>query len=586
MIGKRITGKSEWIELEDTPDSYLTHEGKFVKVKVGEDGLTFGVSGGLGDMLKAIYDNSGVDGIVDKSESIDDGVNIASAADIIDAVNKKHEQDTDTVLGNGVLTIPGNTTALFQAQTSGQPLLVGFFTKDGDGSDNVEYTLFAKGIPTDLTNTEQLNMGYIGSGQYFYIFSKKEGTGVVRPIIISTEGNTNQLYVSSDGKIGIGLVPNEKLDVDGNFKLTGNITDGVEILTITDLADAIAKKHSQNTDEYLATQVTQTFYVDVLRVDTYVENGSITRPFKTVPAAIAAATGNTLLIVSPGEYPGDFSLGVNVVSIRGAGINATFFTGHITAGDRAHSLEEFRVKSTGSLTITDNVFGRHLHLECPVILSGSGYLTGWKVLIMPELNVVPLTAGSTGGAALTEGGLVAQGDVNVINQSGGTVILFHSYAANSSFSTPTIFSNGGVLGLLDTTVGNSGYGAAISMDNAGSALNPNTLSGLTCSGAITCGAAVTIVEGLNFIGFGSLSGTGLIFRPASRIANDSVVVAGDTVKDALITLNADKLPKHLLDSEKQYFGTDNDFYMMFNPTSDCLELYDLNDNLIFQFVKG
>ena len=54
-----------------------------------------------GDMLKSVYDTDN-DGIVDKAETIDDGVgNSATAADVKDAVDKKHTQNTDTKLDEG-----------------------------------------------------------------------------------------------------------------------------------------------------------------------------------------------------------------------------------------------------------------------------------------------------------------------------------------------------------------------------------------------------------------------------------------------------------------------------------------------------
>ena len=58
---------------------------------------------GGGDMLKTVYDTD-EDGIVDKAESVDDGVNSATAANIEDAVTKRHAntldhaQNTDTDL--------------------------------------------------------------------------------------------------------------------------------------------------------------------------------------------------------------------------------------------------------------------------------------------------------------------------------------------------------------------------------------------------------------------------------------------------------------------------------------------------------
>jgi len=55
---------------------------------------------GTGDMLKSVYDTDD-DGIVDKAESIDDGTYSATAQEIKDAVDKKHDQNKDTYLDQG-----------------------------------------------------------------------------------------------------------------------------------------------------------------------------------------------------------------------------------------------------------------------------------------------------------------------------------------------------------------------------------------------------------------------------------------------------------------------------------------------------
>jgi len=69
----------------------------------------------------------------------------------------------------------------------------------------------------------------------------------------------------------------------------------------------ITKIHSQNTDLYLNTQTTHKLYVDGNRTDTYVEDGSFTKPFKKIQDAIDAATGATIynritIQIMPGLY--------------------------------------------------------------------------------------------------------------------------------------------------------------------------------------------------------------------------------------------------------------------------------------------
>lgn len=261
-------------------------------------------------------------------------------------------------------------------------------------------------------------------------------------------------------------------------------------------------------------KVTKTFYVDVNRVDGYIENGNIIKPYKTIQAAILAAVGNVEIRVAPGEYSGDFSLGLNVVRLIGSGLNATIFTGHIIAGDRAHDLKYFRIKSTGSLTVTDNVTASYLHIECPLIVSGAGSIDGEGLVIMPETGIVPVTMSSTGVCNLRVSNVVSQGDVNAIIQSAGALVIRGGIVRSSSAIKETILSTIGVLGFFEVTIANLGGGAAISMNNGGVALSPNSLSDINSTGNIVCANATTIVGEIQFIALGALTGTALISNKA------------------------------------------------------------------------
>lgn len=79
------------VSVTDTATINLTLAGQNIQADY------IGVAGG--DMTKAVYDIDN-DGIVDKSETVDDGAgNSSTAADVKDAVTKKHTQGTDVALG-------------------------------------------------------------------------------------------------------------------------------------------------------------------------------------------------------------------------------------------------------------------------------------------------------------------------------------------------------------------------------------------------------------------------------------------------------------------------------------------------------
>ena len=281
-------------------------------------------------------------------------------------------------------------------------------------------------------------------------------------------------------------------------------------------------------------EVTKTFYVDANRTDDYIENGCIVKPFKTIQAAIAAASSDITINIAPGIYNGDIDMGSHVVHLIGSGEMITWLNGNITCGARTLNINNLSFQH-GSLTITGThtVTGEHLYINSPMTISGSATFVGNTLNINNVGNdVVPLTMNSTGECVIDGLILEAIGAANTIVQTAGRLVLRNMFILNNSVSHPTINSTGGICNLLQLLVANQGGGVAVSMENDGLASSPNQISNIVASGNISCGTAITAIGELNFIVFGALSGSALIYKPASRINNDSSVT-GATVKDAL-----------------------------------------------------
>lgn len=109
----------------------------------------------------------------------------------------------------------GNKPRLaIQPQTSGQQFFLDLFTKDGDSSDDVGVTIWAKGSPTSTTNGELLEFRYDSGNAEFAMDALHGGTGTSRPIGIYTSGNRGQLHLATDGSISMS----------GALGVTGDIT--------------------------------------------------------------------------------------------------------------------------------------------------------------------------------------------------------------------------------------------------------------------------------------------------------------------------------------------------------------------------
>jgi hypothetical protein len=116
--------------------------------------------------------------------------------------------------------IDGRATVLtFQGQTSGVGSNVEFYSKDGDGTDNVGFNIFGTGTPASVTNSDYLEVARRNSADAtfpnrYIIGSQSLGTGTVQPITLFTGANTSQLVLATDGNVGIGTTnPLELLSV-------------------------------------------------------------------------------------------------------------------------------------------------------------------------------------------------------------------------------------------------------------------------------------------------------------------------------------------------------------------------------------
>jgi len=88
-----------------------------------------------------------------------------------------------------------------QSQSSSTDHRFELYTKDGDGTDSMSLTLFAKGTPAALTNFEQLRLEYDSADTTFKLLTNAGGTGTIRPLRLFTGANTSQLILNIDGTI-------------------------------------------------------------------------------------------------------------------------------------------------------------------------------------------------------------------------------------------------------------------------------------------------------------------------------------------------------------------------------------------------
>lgn len=269
---------------------------------------------------------------------------------------------SDTAHFDGILRLSANSATqdynfssdaadalTLQAQGAGKAFDLRMFTEDADGTDNIILTLWGVGKTGATANRERLIFGYLAASLAFEFQSEANGTGTLRPIIIYTEGNSNQLYIGTDGLVGVGIVGLAKLHVLqatlGNavhrLQSTATNDDPVEVVyqnrvTTTDNTSTLLHSFT------VAASTTVVIEATVLARRTggvagTAEDGAgyqMTGTYKNV-AGVATAIGFTMLITQESQVGFTAALAPTTtntqVELRVVGVVNNNLTWHMTA---------------------------------------------------------------------------------------------------------------------------------------------------------------------------------------------------------------------------------------------------------------
>lgn len=160
-------------------------------------------------------------------EIVHDNLSGFVAAEHIDWTGASSNFDTSgtvTVVDHFTFLASGGQTYRLglQCDVTGNNAVYDFYTADGDGTDDIVLNIFAKGSPTDWVPYEILQYRWDSAGGEFEIRSGGGGAGhTIRPLNIHTGSNSAQIYLKTDGYVGINNSnPSFRLDVIGTCAVT------------------------------------------------------------------------------------------------------------------------------------------------------------------------------------------------------------------------------------------------------------------------------------------------------------------------------------------------------------------------------
>lgn len=319
------------------------------------------------------------------------------------------------------------------------------------------------------------------------------------------------VYDNNDGWAWSGI---DSADLDYD-----NADSDLNSLSVKDALDEL---------DALAKEVTTVLWVDSNRTDSYVETGSVVKPFKTLAAAQAVVEAGDTVNLAPGTYDGAGMTMPDGVSVIGDGYAAV--QNAITFGTDTTSqivLENVNFINKGDVVINNTVDVKNLKFDGSLTFN-SDLVVGYNVDINTDVAKSALTV--TGKKTVIDLITVTQSaDQLSLDHSAGTVVFSTSKFVGTRAGA-VANSSGGNIETSFTSFTNNGAGLALNIDNSALADAPNKLYDTIHSGGIETNDAVTIVEGVNG---GNPTSTvtddaNLIYRGGTQLKNDSTIIKSES----------------------------------------------------------
>lgn len=312
--------------------------------------------------------------------------------------------------GIGGVTVPvaplhvggsGSVPAIFQPSSGTNVASVIRIIPRGSPTDGGVIQLFNTDFIADATNYEIAQIGWISD--IFEIQVNKGGTGTVRPLVLYTGANTNQLYLGTDGEIGINTAaPTDNLFVLRNANSSGGITiqnsNGgtggyATLLLMTDSGTSRRSGIFKNSSTATAYGGAHSMFFFQIAADpiAFVTNNSAT-PNMIITGAglvgIGGITPTTTLGVKAGESTNDAAVGgvlyVTTTNIGNIGVGEDVLATYtIPANTLSVNHQSIWFEAWGTISNTANSKTLYAYFGATAVLTFGTFNTGqaynWRI---------------------------------------------------------------------------------------------------------------------------------------------------------------------------------------------------------------
>ena len=371
-----------------------------------------------------------------------------------------------------------------QAQDSGEPGIIGLFSKDGDGTDLVFFSIWGVGTPGSTADSESLGLTYV-PGTGFEIQANANGSGTPRSLSIYTESNTNQILLNTNGSVVFG---------------------STSVLSIDETKKVVSVGHDATSTDLDLTATVGVNLRPLLNLDPQAAN-NVGGGYLAIPMAVKA-------------YAGEFLTPI----IAGVGYNGT--KASPTAVGTATSLVYLAGLGYDG---TNLAIGGYINIMANNTWTGSSHNS--------EINFIT-TSGTTTYTArlLPTGDLTLKGLVEVTSPDGSsTASLSHdnTNAILSNILGKFVFINGTTT--VDLDIGEAGVRLSatdgkLTITGLGNGADENLIFNLDDTANAVSISSSTGLEEFNFLGSGTFPFMG-VSGARSSLYSEATAAAGYAAVD-------------------------------------------------------
>jgi len=403
-------------------------------------------------------------------------------------VRLKGNSQTYTFSGNG----SSSTSISLQSNSVATDSSVEFFTADGDATDTNTLKIFGRGVPTSVTNTEYISLGWDSSVNKYKFRVVKTGTGVLQDLSLES-GITNQILLRTSGTVSVsGALDIISLSATDIISTSNTLTNSINTLGGFTLAKTLTIAGGVNLNNRLSATT-------VSNLELTSNTGNVGLVLQSAVPVLSMMSVGTIGSTNTESFAITSSTsGVTIRNVQtGSGVNRSIDIGtsnqiHLNTNGNVcigTTTSDFKLNVNGSFNAT-SVNSNTVQINSTVNSTG------------PTIGSIFTLGGAGIAKDLSVGGIISVNstEANSFNTLGGISVskglnVTQGITAGSCLFTSITVGSISVIGTVQST--STSTGSALISGGVGIVKNAYIGGDVNASGNVVLNGSTVILQGSN-----------------------------------------------------------------------------------------